>query len=353
MFTKRKSFIKSSVKIILVTLLLIGIFYVNPISANSAKVLFVAAGGLGDQSFIDDCYSGILKARREFGFELDVIEPVDASEVEAQLLSGSRRGEYDLIIALGFIQLAPLTRIAPRFPDQKYLLVDVPLKDQENVRSVIFRKQEEGFVLGALNALMTSRTDIPGMKSDQKVIGVILGVDVPTTKNVVIGYQAGARYVDPEVRVLFATIGNWNDQAKARELALSQYDMGADIVQHNAGQASLGIFEAARDRKLFASGLNIDQTYIDPDSIYVSGVRGTGEAVNIEIGNFFAGNFDPGVISYGYTEGTTKVRFSGIVPIPRDVLDTIRDIENKIRTGEIVPPGFPEEVEPFFEKHGT
>ena len=41
----------------------------------------------------------------------------------------------------------------------------------------------------------------------------------------------------------------FKNPAKGKELALAQYDAGADIIFHAAGTTGLGVFEAARETR--------------------------------------------------------------------------------------------------------
>ncbi|MDK2856451.1 MAG: basic rane protein [Bacillota bacterium] len=116
----------------------------------------------------------------------------------------------------------------------------------DNIASITFAQNEGSFLAGALAALMTTHTELPGMNKE-KIIGWVDGMDMAILRDFLTGYERGAKYIDPEIKVLSAFAGSFNDPAKGKELTLAQYKQGADIVMNVAGGTGLGILEAARD----------------------------------------------------------------------------------------------------------
>ena len=60
------------------------------------------------------------------------------------------------------------------------------------------------------------------------------------------GYIEGVKYIDPSCKVLFSYVGDFKNTAKAKELAIAQYQQGADIVFQVASSAGLGVLDAAK-----------------------------------------------------------------------------------------------------------
>ena len=69
-----------------------------------------------------------------------------------------------------------------------------------------------------------------------------------------VGYLEGAAYVNPDIKAVVSYTGNWDDSAKGKELALVQYNAGADIVFQLASNAGVGVFEAAKETGNLAIG---------------------------------------------------------------------------------------------------
>ena len=117
----------------------------------------------------------------------------------------------------------------------------------------------------------------------ENVVGVILGQDQPTLRMGVVGFEAGVRYVNPDCEVLEAVVGDFNDPAKAKEIALSMYNRGADFVQHIAGASGMGVFTAAKEADRYAFGVGGNQNYIEPDYIVATALRDVNTIVYNEI----------------------------------------------------------------------
>ena len=86
--------------------------------------LIVATGGLGDQSFNDSGYNGVLMAQEKLGIQFDYVEPNEIAEYEGHERAFARDGKYDLIIGLGFDQADSMSQVAADYPDQKWMMVD-------------------------------------------------------------------------------------------------------------------------------------------------------------------------------------------------------------------------------------
>ena len=74
-----------------------------------------------------------------------------------------------------------------------------------------------------------------------------------------VGFIEGARFVNPDIKVLVSYVGSYVDSATARELALTQYSSGADCVFVAAGPASVGAIEAAAESQKYMIGVDSDQ----------------------------------------------------------------------------------------------
>jgi len=98
------------------------------------------------------------------------------------------------------------------------------------------------------------------------------GVAIPPVEGTFLAFEAGARAVNPDVRVLEAYTGSWDDVAAAKEAAVAQIGRGADVLIHNVDAASFGVFQAVREaaadgRTAWALGMNRDQNDVAPDVI--------------------------------------------------------------------------------------
>lgn len=245
--------------------------------AKATKVgLVFDVGGRGDKSFNDSAFRGLERAKKELGIEYEYIEPSEAADRENALRQFAS-GKFDLIIGIGFIFTDDVNRVAAAFPAKPFACVDYAVNPSKpmpaNVVALKFREQEASF-LGGVVAALTSKT---------KVIGFVGGMDVPLIHKFEAGFKAGAVWADPKVKVLSAYAGvtpeAFKDPSKGKEIALSQIGQGADVIYHASGSTGLGVFEAARDKKILAMGVDSDQYHDAPGFVLTSVTKQVDEAV--------------------------------------------------------------------------
>jgi len=215
--------------------------------------LITTIGGLGDGAIGDATYEGIRAASEVLGFEFDYSEPMSAPDYETLLIEYAESGDYDLIFLAGNDGLDPINAVGADYPDQRYLLYDIAADGNPQMISEYFAKNEIGFIAGVLAALMEEKGEITINGKTTTFdptgkIGLIIGNEVPSTVTALTGAAAGMKYVKPDYEYLYGIVGDWKDQAKNKELALSMYDQGAHIIFQNAGGGGLGIIAAAQER---------------------------------------------------------------------------------------------------------
>ncbi|MFQ6076242.1 MAG: BMP family protein, partial [Candidatus Bathyarchaeia archaeon] len=120
-------------------------FATRPAPPTAPKVgLVLATGGLGDKSFNDISYAGVVKAKEELGIEFDYVEPTAIAEYEGFQRDFAKTGEYAIIVCIGFDQADALTKIAEEYPNQNFTIVDMVV-DKPNVASLLFKANEGSF----------------------------------------------------------------------------------------------------------------------------------------------------------------------------------------------------------------
>jgi basic membrane protein A and related proteins len=224
-----------------------------PAPAKAIKVaMLFDLGGRGDKSFNDSAAEGLDKAKADLGIETVEFAANDSNR--AELATTAAEGGADLIIGVGFLWGDALTAAADAYPDIKFAIVDSVI-EKPNVASLVFSEQEGSFLVGAAAAL----------KSKTGSIGFIGGVENDLIKRFEAGYTAGAKAVNADIKVDVKYISQppdfsgFGDPAKGKEIALAQYEAGADVIYSAAGSSGLGGFEAAKEKKLFAIGVDSDQ----------------------------------------------------------------------------------------------
>lgn len=316
----------------------------------SAKIgLILGTGGLGDKNFNDMGYAGALQAQEELGVEFDYVEPETASDYVSYGRQFAETEEYDLLVMLGAEQLESAQQVLAEFPDQKISVIDCTA-EADGISTMATIWQQQTFVSGVLAGLGTvSDMDLA---NDDNVIGVITGQDNPTLRLGVLGFEAGAKWVNPEVEVLKGDVGDFNDPGKGKEIALSMYNKGADFVQHIAGGSGLGVFEAASEANAYAFGVGTNQNSIDPDHIVASSTKKVDQMVYGEISKVLDGTWEAGQHVSGLKEGTVGCVTDGSnVVIPDDILEAMKAAQEGLLSGELEVPASEDDLEDWVKNN--
>lgn len=296
--------------------------------------LVLSTGGLGDKNFNDMTYAGVVRAQEELGIEFDYVEPSSVSDFLSMDMMFAESGEYDLIITIGADQIEAITEISTEYPEQKISLIDATL-ELDNVSAVPTKWAEQTFFSGVLAGLGTKSA--MEKANEENVIGVILGKEFPTLKEGATSFIAGARYVNPDIEVLEATVGEFNDPGKGKEIALSMYNRGADFIQHIAGASGIGVFGAAKEANRYAIGVGANQNGENPDYVVATSIRNVDEIVYKEIKAFCEGTWTPGVHMSGLKEGAVGYSLEGSnVEVPEEIIQTIEKIKEDVLSGKLV-----------------
>jgi basic membrane protein A len=298
-------------------------------------------GGRGDQSFNDSAAAGLDQAVKEFGVETQESEAEDGepeSAREERLRTFADAG-YDPIIAVGFAYAAALTKVAEEYPDVHFAIIDDESIQTDNVADLVFAEEQGSFLVGAAAAL----------KSKADHIGFIGGVETPLIQKFEAGYVAGAKEVNPDIKVdtTYLTqvpdFSGFGDPAKGKTAAQGMYDGGADVVYHAAGGSGGGVFEAASEAGALAIGVDSDQyETADPsvkDVILTSMLKNVNVAVYEYLTKVNDGEFPSGTTRYDLAvDGVGYSTSGGQVD---DIADQLDEFKQKIIDGEIKVPTTP------------
>lgn len=266
--------------------------------------IVLSTGGLGDKSFNDSAYKGLEKAKEDLGIEFKYVEPASPAEDE-EFLRQYADADYDLIIATGFQMTEAAKAVAADYPDLKFAMIDDVI-DLPNVKSLTFKEEEGSFLVGALAAMM----------SKTGTIGFVGGMENPLIKKFQVGYEQGAKYVNPKIKVLsvYTTGPNpFNDPVRGKENAISEINQGADVVYHAAGGTGIGVIDAAKEKGVYAIGVDSDQDGVAPGTVLTSMIKRVDVAVYDTVKSVKDGDFKPGLTVYGVAEngvGMTDFKFT-------------------------------------------
>jgi basic membrane protein A and related proteins len=296
--------------------------------------LVLDRGGKDDKSFNSSAYEGAARAKNKLGVSLKYVEAADDNAFEPMLRAFALR-EFDLIIGIGFAQKEAIQKVATQFPKRHFAIVDAQIEAQ-NVRSLMFQEHEGAYVVGAI-AAMTSKTG---------KLGFVGGMDIPLIRRFELGYEAGAKMINPQVAVLANYVGvtsaAWNNPPRGKELAVSQYEAGADVIFAAAGASGLGVFDAAEDKKKFVIGVDANQDWVKPGLVLTSMLKRVDEAVYSTIEEAKAGRFTGGLKRFGLANQGVDYSFDQYNSkiLTEQVRQRAEELKADIITGKIAVPDY-------------
>jgi len=252
----------------------------------------------------------------------------------------AKRGANPIVV-VGFTYASALAKVAPEFPKVQWGIVDDSSVKAPNVQGIVF-KEEEGSYLVGLAAAMTTKTGS---------VGFIGGVNTPLIKKFEAGYIAGAKAINPKIKIQSTYISNFpdfsgfNDPAKGYEAAKGMYQNGADVVYAAAGGTGTGMHKAASELKKWSIGVDADEATYPAHAAYKSTIL-TSMLKRVDLGtrafvaDAVAGKKTAGTKVWDYKAGGVGYTRTGGY-IASDIAATINGFAQKIKSGAVKVPTDP------------
>ncbi len=288
---------------------------IGGLGGSSIKIgLVTDVGGLNDKSFNALANQGRLDAQKDFGVQTSVIESKKQEDYVPNLTTFAQQ-KYDLVIAVGFLMTNATWKVAKQFPDVKFAIIDgAPANDKgdtenlPNVANLFFKEQEAGYLVGVIAATMAK--DKVG-KATHNTVCSMGGIPIPPVDRYIAGYQDAVKTLSPSTTILNGYSNDFVDQAKGKEVGLNHISKGCDILFQVAGGSGLGYIAAAKEKGVYAIGVDADQIDVAPGTVITSALKRVNKAVYdttkaVKDGKFKAGdNFFSAAndgIGYGKTD---------------------------------------------------
>ncbi len=312
--------------------------YASDVLARPVVGFIVTSSGLGDQSFNDMAFTGLIRVRKDLDIVLiremtDNTEASRAAAVKRLIKKGA-----GLIVASGWEFRSIIHDAAGQYPDTRFLLNDVPLQGLDNVVSTVFAQNEGAYLAGALAGWMTKTARV----------GFVGGEDIPVIRDFQTGFDAGLHHARPEAELLSKFVAprgsepsGFNNPRGAYRVAEDLYRSGADILFGVAGLSGNGVIQAARKFDLFVIGVDADQDHMAKGLILTSVMKRLDHTTFTEVKRALTGKFSPGIRYYDLKKGgisLSPMTYSRHL-IPAVVQKKLTKIETIIKTGELKVPG--------------
>lgn len=294
-------------------------------------IIYLYSSNDSDRSFIDAARAGVTHAMNEFGIKV-AERRMDSNDNIISAIKETADAGYTPIIAVGYQNVMPVLNLAERYPNTRFTVVDglvPPLFP--NVQSIIFKDHEGAFLVGMIAA----------KSSKSNHVGFIGGMDVPLIRNFQAGFTQGARYARKDVTVDSDMVGDkpdaWSNPERAHELAMKQFENGADVIFAAAGGSGLGVLKAADETGHYAIGVDTNQNGLFPGHVLTSLVKRVDIAVYDTLKTSFEGKWNPGIKYLGIREAALDyaVDQNNRRLISEQLIDQVATAKERIINGTI------------------
>jgi basic membrane lipoprotein Med (substrate-binding protein (PBP1-ABC) superfamily) len=300
----------------------------DPTTPAVFKVALLSPGPVSDAGWNALAYEGLVQIRDQLGAEIAQVQTKTPAEFEAGFRGFARRG-FRLIFGHGFEFQEAAAAVAPDFPNTVFITTSGNTV-RPNVAPLRFMLEEATYLEGMLSALL----------SKTGKAGAVGGMAIPSVKSTFMAYEAGAKAVNPNFQVVTSYVGNWEDVGAAKEAALALIQQGADILVHNADAAGLGVFQAARERNVWAFGANKDQNDVAPTVVLASATIDIPRAFVTVARQVKDGTFVAKIEKFGMRDGVVALVYNPALAdeIPPEVKARVDAAQRDIIAGTLTVP---------------
>lgn len=308
---------------------------------DSFKIAMVTdMGGVDDRSFNQSAWEGMNEWAKENNFSEKAVKYYQSDE-ESQYVTNFNQAVsdgWDIIYGIGFLLADPIEEVAKQNPDQHFGIVDGTV-DLPNVVSLNFKDHEAAFLAGVAAAMTTEKDHV----------GFIGGITGPIIDRFQTGFEAGVKYVNPDIKVDVQYAESFSDSGIGQQIASAMYKNGADVVLHAAGAVGNGVFTEARnrmeaepDKKIWVIGVDRDQEaegkYEGGNLTLASTLKLVGQAVKEASNSAIKGKFQGGEnVVLGLADGGVDLTRG---QMSEEAWKKVEEAKEKIISGEIEVPEF-------------
>jgi basic membrane protein A len=178
--------------------------------------------------------------------------------------------------------------------------------------------------------------------SKSGVIGCVAGMEIPPVIKFRRGYENGAKYINPKMKVLGVYIDSFTAPDRGKAAAEAQIAEGADVIFGAGGPTGSGGIVAAMEKRVYGIGVDQDEYYTTMGGgpapyLLSSAMKRVDNAVYNSIKAFAEGTFEG-----GHYVGTAANQGIGYAPfhdtsntVSKTVKDKLDDILKKLADGSL------------------
>jgi basic membrane protein A len=128
------------------------------------RIAAIFTGPVNDAGFNAPIYEGLIRAESKYACETTYVENIPQSDME-ETIRGFAMQNYDIIIAHGFQFVDYIKKVAPEYPNIKFVMSsgDEYSFQEPNLTSILYDDLVEGFLGGVIAGLMTENNFVAGL----------------------------------------------------------------------------------------------------------------------------------------------------------------------------------------------
>jgi len=171
-----------------------------------------------EEPWVGVIHKALLKAEEELGIEYTWTDDVGYADLPSVMREWAPN--YDIIFSDVFGCEESSRLAAAAFPDTQFVMGSGLGPVEPNMCVFDDWIHEPAYVCGMMAGKLT----------ETNIIGVVGGVPIPEVNRLVNAFKAGAKEVNPDVKVKITFIGEWWNPTETEERALAQIEAGADVM---------------------------------------------------------------------------------------------------------------------------
>ena len=218
------------------------------------------------------------------------------------------------------------------------IIDDASNADLDNVTCMMFEQEQASYLVGLA----------AGYTTESNIVGFVTGAANETMNSFGYGYCAGVLDANPDATILQYNANNFGDASGGKTAVNTMVTKGADVVFHAAGGTGIGVIDGCKENKIWAIGVDSDQSPLAPETILTCALKRVDNACYDATKKTILGTLEGGVETYDLAAGGVD-----IAPtkdnLSKDVLEKIEKAKKDIIAGDLVVPKNQEEFE---EKYG-
>jgi basic membrane protein A len=294
--------------------------------AKPLKIAILLPGSTSDNGYNADGGNAAKVLQATLKADVQVTENVPVAN-QADLYRQYAASGYDLVIGWGGQFTDGAVQVAEEFPNVKFLVVNSGAANGKNLASLDTKIADWEFIGGFVTAKL----------SKTGVIAWIGGMCFPPTAANLHGVEQGAKYANPDIKIVSTFTGDFEDPTKAQQTAQAMIDSSkVGAITGNVNSAWFGIFKAADEKKIPLVTEWSDNSKLAPGVIYSSIQKSQAKFVAEVAKTVADGKFEAKAQQFGLPADWGPVMTQTAL-LPKEIYDAALKVQKDIAAGEIKP----------------